>query len=122
MRDGNLQTTLIEEFQMESHINTEHDESGELISGYNVNDVYSKKGSINDNKHVHVFSDNQGSQEQQKPFEKQTTAVSGSKNESEIAAHQRQIRMQQIKDQRRNSRSADNGSILKSPLPLQYQL
>lgn len=107
---------------MESHINTEHDESGELISGYNVNDVYSKKGSINDNKHIHVFSDNQGSQERQKPFEKQTTAVSGSKNESEIAAHQRQIRMQQIKDQRRNSRSADNGAILKSPLPLQYQL
>ena len=50
MKDGNLQTTLIEEFHMESHINnTENDESGELISGYNVNDVYSKKGSINDN-------------------------------------------------------------------------
>ena len=83
---GNLQTTLIEEFHMESHVeNTEPDESEDNTSGFNVRDL-SKKGSISGPQHVQVFSDNHGSTEHQKPFEKQTTAVSGSKNESEIAA------------------------------------
>ena len=51
---GNLQTTLIEEFRMESHShveNTEPDESEDNTSGFNVRDL-SKKGSISGPQHV----------------------------------------------------------------------
>ena len=52
MAAGNLQTTLIEEFHMESHVeNTEPDESEDDTSGFNVKD-FSKKGSISGPQHV----------------------------------------------------------------------
>ena len=44
MKDGNLQASMIEEFQMESMMNTENDESGLTpVSRQNINEIDNKE-------------------------------------------------------------------------------